>query len=231
MEIRQPSAASHEEACQRVASLFQRPWLRRYVAGKLRSDVVYSAAWEVLGNSRAPILDLGCGVGLLPFYFRERGFREPIIGLDMDSRKIREARAVSRGRYAGLEFLEQDVMNPLPAFHGNVAMFDVLHYLPPARQRTLLSEAASLVSPGAALLLRDCPRDGSPRFWMTYAGELFAQAVSWNIGIPLHFATRESINSPFAEEDFVREEQPASGGLPFNNRLFIFRRRSDTPGA
>ncbi len=60
---------------------------------------------------------------------------------------------------------------------------------------------------------------------MTYAGEIFAQSVSWNIGGPLHFPTRESICAAFAAEQFNFEEQPMFAGGPFNNRLFIFRRR------
>ena len=226
MEIRTASAATHEQACERVASLFRRRWLRHYVASKLRSDPVFPAAWEVLRESREPILDVGCGVGLLPFYLRERGFKQPIIGVDADARKVREAQKVSRRRYADLEFTERDVAKPLADFRGNVALLDLLHYLRPERQESLLIELATCVPPGAALLLRDCPRDGSARFWMTYAGEVFAQSISWNLGVPLHFQTRESINAPFREQEFEREEMPAYGGTPFNNRLFIFRRSS-----
>jgi SAM-dependent methyltransferase len=226
MEIRNASAATHEQACARVAALFARPWLRHYVASKLRSDPVFRAAWEMVRDSREPILDVGCGVGLLPFYLRERGFDHPIIGVDADARKVREARNVSRSRYTDLEFIEHDVSNPLPDFRGNVALLDLLHYLPPERQQSLLTELATSVPPGAALLLRDCPRDDSARFWMTYAGEVFAQTISWNIGVPLHFPTRASINAPFHEQEFEREEVPAYGGTPFNNRLFTFRRRA-----
>jgi 2-polyprenyl-3-methyl-5-hydroxy-6-metoxy-1,4-benzoquinol methylase len=226
MEIRNAGTAPHEQACERVASLFARPWLRHYVAGKLRSDPVFPAAWEVLRDSPEPILDVGCGVGLLPFYLRERGFAQAIIGVDADARKVREARKVSSRRYANLDFIEHDVANQLADFRGNVAVLDLIHYLQPQRQQTLLSELAMNVPAGATLLLRDCPRDGSARFWMTYAGEVFAQTISWNMGVPLHFPTRESINAPFHDHEFAREELPAYGGTPFNNRLFIFRRAS-----
>ena len=226
MEIRKSPAPTHERACERVAALFARPWLRHYVASKLRSDPVFPAAWEVLRNSREPILDVGCGVGLLPFYLRERGSDQVIIGVDADARKLREARKIISRRYVDIEFIEHDVSNQLGDFRGNVALLDVLHYLPPDRQQTLLSELAARVPSGGALLLRDCPRDGSPRFWITYAGEVFAQTISWNLGVPLHFPTRESINAAFHEQDFDREEAPAYAGTPFNNRLFTFRRRA-----
>ena len=215
---------AHEDACKRVASLFTRPWLRHYVASKLRSDPVVPAVWEALRDSPEPVLDVGCGVGLLPFYLRERGFEQPILAVDADARKVREGRKVATGRYVGIAFVEHDITNKLPAFGGNVALLDVVHYLPAARQRTLLDELGARVPGGGALLLRDCPCDGSIRYWATYAGERFAQAISWNMGVPLHFPTRESINASFAADHFARTEQPAYGGTPFNNRLFIFRR-------
>ncbi len=117
------------------------------------------------------------------------------------------------------------ITEELPDFRGNVALFDVLHYLPPAAQQTLLQTLARAVLPGGMFLLRDAPRDGSARFWLTYAGELFAQTIRWNVGVPLHFATRASIAAAFPPEDWIHHEQPAWGGTPFNNRLFTFRRR------
>ena len=217
----------HEEAVQRVAARFEKRWLRHYTAGKLRSDPVFPAAYELLRDSADPILDVGCGVGLLAFYLRQRGLEQPITGLDIDRRKVSSGQAVAKASYRGREltFLEHDVRNPLPQFAGNIAVLDLLHYLPPQRQETLLAELSASVVPGGLLLLRDCPRDGSARYWMTYLGEKFAQAISWNVGVPLHFPTRESINAAFAETEFAREERPAWGSTPFNNRMFIFRRR------
>ena len=86
------SAASHEEACARVAALYPQRWLRYYASGKLRSDTVFALAFELVRNSDEPLLDVGCGVGLLPFYLRERGFRSPILGLDTDDLYLRPHR-------------------------------------------------------------------------------------------------------------------------------------------
>jgi len=220
-----PAAATrtHEEACGRVAAHFRQRWLRHYVGSKLRSDPVFAAAFDLLRDSEEPILDVGCGVGLLAFYLRARGCRQPIAGLDVDGRKIRQACAAARD--SGLEFSEHDVRNALPAFRGNVAIFDLLHYLEPARQETLLRELGAFVPPGGRLVLRDCPRDGSLRYWLTRAGEVFAQTISWNWKTPLHFPSRSSIQAAFPEEEFNREETPSWGRTPFNNRLFVFQRK------
>ncbi len=219
-------SASHEEACRRVSSLYSEQWLRRYVSGKLRRDGVFAAAYELLRDSNQPILDLGCGVGLLPFYLRERGCTQPVIGLDIDTRKTQRAREIGAGHYDGVTFLDQNAGAALPEFRGNVTMFDVLHYVPRSQQQILLREAATRVAPGGMLLLRDCVRDGSLRYWLTYLQERGAQTIAWNIKVPFHFVTREEICAPFKSEEFTREERPMWGGGPFNNYLFTFRRRA-----
>lgn len=224
MENLSAAAASHAEACRRVAARFPQRWLRHYVGGKLRGDPVFRRAYDLLGQARQPILDVGCGVGLLAFYLHERGLLERVTGLDFDGRKIRQAQKVAAGRYAVVEFLEQDASEALPEWQGNVVLFDVLHYLPAARQAILLADAAQRVAPGGLLLLRDCPRDGSLRFWMTYLGELFAQAITWNAGVPLHFAQRETIMRAFDPREFSASEEPMWGSGPLNNRLYVFRR-------
>ncbi len=227
MEMPTLPPATHEEACTRVAAHFPSRWLRHYAASKLRSDPVFASAFELLGESSTPLLDVGCGVGLLPFYLRERGCRQSMIGLDIDGSKVRQGAAVARENYTGIDFSERDVAtSDVPSFRGNVAVFDLLHYLPSAAQTMLLRRLAVYVPPDGLLLIRDAPRDGSARFWATYAGEIFAQTVSWNIGVPLHFPEVTALQEAFPEKEWTCHEQPSWGHTPFNNRLFVFRRRA-----
>lgn len=221
---------THEEACRQVAALYRDRWLRHYVASKLRSDRIFARAYELLRDSAEPILDVGCGVGLLPFYLRARGWMQPVIGVDIDARKLGRAREIAANGYQHITFLEQDAGGQLPDLAGNVTLFDVLHYVAPAKQTALLHAAALRVAPGAMLLIRDCPRDGSARYYATHLAERFAQAISWNVAAPLHFPTREAITSAFKPSEFTADEQPMWGGGPFNNRLWIFRRRTARAG-
>lgn len=226
MENLPGDGTEHEAACARVAAQFSQRWLRGYVGSKLRRDPVYPAAYELFSGSDEPILDIGCGVGLLAFYLRERGCRQPILGLDVDARKIRQGMGIAQQRYKDVDLRSQDVRGPLPDFSGTIALFDVLHYLPIAQQTALLSHLARGVAPAGSLVIRDCPRDNGPRFWMTWAAEKCAQAVSWNWNTSLHFPSRERINAAFPEIEFERESRPLWGTTPFNNYLFIFRRVS-----
>lgn len=219
---------AHEEACAAVAAQFSQRWLREYAKSKLRRDPVFAAAYDLLGQSNEPLLDIGCGAGLLPRYLRARGYRSAVIGLDTDGRKIREAQTIAPD---ATQFIEQDARAPLPQFSGNVVLFDVLHYLDPDAQKHLLGEAAARLSANGVLLLRDALNDGSARFVFTYLGEVFAQTLSWNISRRLHFPTRDSISAAFSPNKFTCQQRPMYGRTPFNNRLFIFRRRGAGPDA
>lgn len=219
------SGSAHEEACARVAARFAERWLRIYAGRKLRSDPLFPAAFELFRASSQPLVDLGCGIGLLAFYLRERNFLAPICGLDRDGRKIERAQAVAESVYHDLRFIEQDVREPI-APTGNIVLFDLLHYLPPNEQASLLERLAARVAPGGMLVIRDCPRDRSARFWLTHLAERFAQTTTWNLKGPLHFPTRERICAAFDDEQFSRTVTPLWGRTPFNNHLFIFRRRA-----
>ncbi len=224
MENQSAELAGHEQACARVAARFPQRWLGGYVRGKLRRDPIYPAAWDLLCSSSEPILDVGCGVGLLAFYLRERGCRQPVLGLDLDARKIRHGSRIAADCYENVELRCQDVQGALPDFSGNIALLDVLHYLPRAKQCELLSHLAGCVAPGGMLIVRDCPPDGGPRFWLTWFAEKFAQMVSWNLNTPLCFPSRASIEENFNAAEFKCETRPLWGASPFNNHIFIFRR-------
>ncbi|CAN5481024.1 class I SAM-dependent methyltransferase [soil metagenome] len=224
MKIGSPGPG-HEDACERVAARFRERWLRSYARRKLRSDPIFAAAFALLRESKQPLVDVGCGVGLLGFYLRERNFLPSITGLDRDGRKIARAKAVADGAYRDLEFIEQEVGDPIKPC-GTIVLFDLLHYLPPNEQARLLERLAAQVAPGGMLIIRDCPRESNARFWLTYLAERFAQTIAWNLSAPLHFPTRERILASFAENEFFRQIEPLWGRTPFNNHLFIFRRRA-----
>lgn len=205
----------------RIASLFPGTWDRNYVASKLRTDPLYTALVENLRGSELPLLDLGCGLGLLAFYLRACGIEVPIHGLDYDVRKITSANEVSRkASFTGLTFAHHDARSGLPEHQGNVSILDILQFFTPSQQEELLKLAASRVAKGGKLVIRSGLRDESLRFKITVAGDLLAKATFWMKAAPTHYPTAEDfrrILSAYGEVTI----RPLWGSTPFNNHLIV----------
>lgn len=95
----------HESACASVTSLFSNPWLKGYARGKLRIDPMYSVVFECLRGSRLPILDLGCGIGILLYYLGHRGLHLRMIGVDWDAGRIAVAQQIAQAGYQNPSFI------------------------------------------------------------------------------------------------------------------------------
>jgi len=210
---------------QRIAGLFPRKQHHYYVRSKLRTDPLYNAIHQELNDSDLPLLDLGCGLGVLAFYLREKGLTFPIHSLDYDKPKIDYAnRAIPSSGFSGLSFAFHDARDGLPEHSGNVTILDILQFFTPEQQETLLQQAASSVVPGGKLVIRSCVRDDSWRFRVTILGDLLAKGTFWMKAAPTHYPTAEDFSrilSPFGNVAIT----PLWGGTPFNNHLIVLNRQ------
>jgi SAM-dependent methyltransferase len=205
---------------------FAGPYYASYVFFKLLCDPVYRAVEAELRGSHLPLLDVGCGIGLLASCLRSCGHRAPIHGVDYDARKIRMARRVMRDEPA-VRFEIGDARSPLPEHSGNVTILDILQYLRPEQQTALLDAAAARVAPGGRLILRSALRAENWRFRLTQFTDRFSRLTAWMPESPVSYPTRETFTTPLAAAGLSGRIEPLSGRLPFHNFLFVFRRPSD----
>jgi SAM-dependent methyltransferase len=202
-----------------IAARYDTLFLRWYARSKLATDPLYDAVAKRLRGHPYPVVDIGCGIGLMAFHLREQGFAQPIIGIDHDAMKIARA---SRAAYDGIRFITGDARDAIPA-GSSVLLLDVLHYFDAVEQSRILENVARAVPPGGVAIVRDAVRDGSWRYRATYAAELFARGIHWIRAERLHFPTPERILSAF--DGFDAEVTPLWGSTPFNNYLFVFTKR------
>ncbi len=196
--------------------------LHGYAKGKIKWDPAYAAVAELLRSSSRPLLDIGCGVGLLSAYLREAGCRQPILGIEPDSKKIQTAVGNVAGAYPLLEFQAGTALN-LPAFSGDIVMLDVLHYMDDADQALVLEAIASRIAPGGCALIRTTFRDSSWRYFATLAEEAFVRGSGWIRGGRCHFPTRRLIEEAFESHAFTLTIRPMWGKTPFNSYLIEVR--------
>ena len=198
-------------------------FLHGYAKGKVAWDPAYSAVADLMANSCHPLLDIGCGVGLLAAYLREMGCPQPILGIEPDAGKVRIALEKVGRSYPQLEFRVGDA-RLLPEFSGDVVMLDVLHYMKPEIQRTVLEQLARRIAPGGRALIRTAFRDRSWRYHATLLEEAFVRASGWIRGGACHFPTQEEVTGAFQGPGWKVSVRRMWGWTPFNSHLVEIQR-------
>ena len=209
----------------RFARNFPSSHARWYVAAKVASDPLYPAVLDVLRGSTAPLLDLGCGMGVLSFYLRAHGFENPIHGIDYDPRKIAAAHQVqlTTGTHS-LTFAQGDARHGLPEHSGSVSILDILQYFPPDAQAKLLTEAAARIAQNGVLIIRSGVETPGWRFRFTRWCDRLANRLHWMQALPVHYPTPESLTTTLTAAGLTGSLRPLYGKTPFNNWLAVFRR-------
>lgn len=210
---------SEQEVAARISRRFDSYFLRGYVVGKLMLDPMYRAVHDRVAGSSSPIVDVGCGIGLLGLYLRERGVTVPIRGFDFDQRKVSAGRRAASG-WSDLDLQVRDARDVIEP-GSTVLLLDVLHYFTRDDQRAILRNAASAAT---MVIIRDALRDSSWRYRATVAAEAVARAARWLKAERLNFLSLEEIQAEL--DGFDREVLPMRGRTPFNNYMLVFRRAS-----
>ena len=208
-----------------IAALCDRRWDFFYTRSKLASDPVYEAVVREIGKSALPVLDIGCGIGLLAHYLRACGHAAQVTGFDYDSRKIESAQAmVIKSGQQGMGFSAGDARTGLPDFSGNVVILDILQFFTQDEQNRLLANAAARVAPGGKLVIRTCLRDNSRRFKITVAGDYLAKVTFWMKAAPICYPDAQQFQDILTSAGLKVEISPLWGGTPFNNHLIVAQR-------
>jgi 2-polyprenyl-3-methyl-5-hydroxy-6-metoxy-1,4-benzoquinol methylase len=209
-----------------IAARCDNRWDYHYTKSKLARDPIYAAVIAALDTNSLPVLDIGCGMGLLAHYLRAAGSMRTVHGFDFDPRKIRSAAAMAlRGGMQDCHFHCGDAREALPAFQGNVVILDVLQYLQPEAQRELLLSSAAKVPMGARLILRSGLCDASWRYKITVAGDWLAKGTRWMKAAPVAYPSAEGLRQTLSEAGLDITISPLWGATPFNNHLILAERR------
>jgi 2-polyprenyl-3-methyl-5-hydroxy-6-metoxy-1,4-benzoquinol methylase len=209
---------------QHIASCYESQLQRWYVRGKLAGDPVYAASTAVLAGNPLPLLDIGCGIGLLGQYLQASSHAAPYLGLDHDQRKIAAGQAAAqRAGLADAIQLRCADANDLPPQQGHVALLDVLHYLPAPAQHTLLQQAVRHLAPQGRLIIRNVLREPNWRFHATRLEEFFLRASGWIPGGAQHYPDANEIRRPLEAAGLVVHFESLRGRTPFNSYLIVAR--------
>lgn len=223
-------ALSGEDA-RAIARAFapRRPWGNRwdyyYTLGKLRSDPLYPGVLQALRGSTAPLLDMGCGLGLLAHALRHDQQTLAYRGVDNDAAKIRRATKVAeRAGLVGSSFELMDLATTLPSHRGSVAILDVLQYLPEPAQQSLLRASAAMLDGDGRLVMRMALADETRRGRISRIGDRAANLIGWMQFRPRHYPSADALRAVLQHCGLRVNLSPLYGNTPFNNWLLVAHR-------
>ncbi|KAB7767894.1 class I SAM-dependent methyltransferase [Xanthomonas maliensis] len=193
-----------------------------YTQTKLRTDPLYPGVLAQLRDSTAPVLDLGCGLGLLAHALRADGQSVAYHGVDVDASKIRRAeRIAQRAGLGRTQFGVVDLSVGWPPHRGSVTILDVLQYLQTDMQASLLRSVAQMLTPGAKLVIRSALGDASGRGRTSRVTDVLAHLSGWMQRMPCSYPTRDSLQAQLDAAGLRAHFSPLYGNTPFNNWLIV----------
>lgn len=197
---------------------FGNRWDYFYSRSKLASDPLYPGICDALRGSQEPLLDLGCGLGLLAHALRADGIDLPYRGVDNDAGKITRAiAAASRTPLPDVAFECVDLSREIPVHRGSVAILDVLQFISPDAQARTLDAAVAMLTPGARLVIRTGLDDGGSRAWLTRAVDVFSRVLGWMNAGPRRYPDADALRARFDAAGLRSEFTALYGNTPFNN--------------
>lgn len=197
-------------------------WDYYYTRAKLGSDPLYPGVLQALRGSDAPLLDLGCGLGLLAHALRQDGQVLPYRGADNDAAKIARAQAVAaKTGLADVQFEMIDLAEGPPAHRGSVAILDVLQYLDAPAQEGVIAGAVAMLSPGARLVIRAALGDDSRRGQTSRITDRLANLIGWMQSRPKCYPDSDALRAQLVAAGLETTFSPLYGNTPFNNWLIV----------
>jgi len=205
-----------------------------FVRGKLRYDPVFQTLLKRgLVPDNGLLIDLGCGLGVLPALLNEavnshRAGNWPsdwpyppldikLHGIELDERKAFVAKQALRGKAT---ITHGDIRTAeLPACSIAVIL-DVLMYMGANEQMQTLERVSQAICPGGILLMRESDASGGLRFYITRLAEQICCLWRGQGLHPLHYRSASNWRALLQELGFSVETLPMSEGTPFSNVLF-----------
>ena len=196
-----------------------------YARAKLASDPLYPGVVAALRGTDAPLLDLGCGIGLLAHALRAAGIGLAYRGVDNDAPKVTQAgHAAANAGLTDVAFEVVDLAAGMPAHRGSVAILDVLQFVPPPAQDAILDAAVAMLAPGAKLVIRTGLDDGSWRARFTRRVDDFSRMLGWMNAGAKRYPDARALRARFDAAGLESEFVPLYGRTPFNNWRIVATR-------
>ena len=152
--------------------IYKGPELEWYMRIKTRVEKNYKVFDELLPGSGS-ILDIGCGYGFLSHMLSFTAAERQVKGIDYDADKVAVANHCFSKRSV-VNFEAADVTTFEMHSYDGIVMSDVLHYLAPEDQETVLKRCLASLKPGGVFILKDGDKELESR----HKGTMMTEIIS-----------------------------------------------------
>ncbi len=155
--------------------IYKGPVLEWYMRIKTKLEENYSL-FDKLVPQKGNVLDIGCGYGFMSMMLHFRSAERNILAIDYDEEKTATAqKCYSRG--ASLQFISGNALD-FPMMHYDAILIcDMLHYLSPADQQSLIRKSLNHLTLTGKLIIREGNADIQDRHKGTLLSEFFSTTV------------------------------------------------------
>jgi len=196
--------------------------MRLYLRIKFRICPILRTEAYVPGTG--DIVDLGCGNGLFAAIMKLGSPARSIVGIDLDARKIAEARK-SLGNVPHLDFRLADIATTKYPPADVYTIIDVLYLIPVKTQNAILELCAEALTPGGTLVLKEM--DQKPRWkylWNMFQETISVKIVGFTLGSRFHFRSREDYVKTLEGMGFSVEVVPFHHGYAYSHILYVAKK-------
>ena len=213
----------HSATVKRIIRAYDDPVVRAYCW--VRFGILRQRFLDEIGQylpEEGPVLDIGCGFGLFSLYYAATAPRRLLRGLDLNPRRIAQARRAARR--LGLDNVAYETGDARDfKGDGEVAaayMLDIVHHVPPATVPPLLRALRRGLPVGGRLLVKDVDTRPAPKRWFTW---LLDRAMA--PATPVHYWSAEALSAALTDAGFLVWRHLMVDVLPYPHVLYVCEAR------
>ena len=152
--------------------LYKGPLIEWYMRIKVRLEKNYQPFHELV-PLKGKILDAGCGYGFMSYMLYFSSTQREITGIDYDENKIITANNCF-SKTDKINFIHSDVLSFAFENYDAIILSDMLHYLQPADQKTVIEKSIHQLNPGGIVIIREGDKDSMKKHKRTELTEFFS---------------------------------------------------------
>lgn len=215
--------ASRRDLVRRTLALYDSAPLPDRLFVRARAFLSDLALLERHAPRAGPILDLGCGHGLLANLLATGSAERDVLGIDIDEQKIAAARRTIGAR-RHIDFAVQDATTTTGGPYAAIAVGDVFYLIPPDEQRRLIATCYRLLQPGGVFLWKSQVRRPRWKYAITYGQEWLMTHLGPTSGRGLYFLDTDESLDALRAAGFTATALPLRSWRPYTDVLFIAHR-------